>query len=102
MSRIHSRRPAAFVLALGLAAAGVAMADDSSMSRLTGDSYAFFHNLDYHAGGFNTARAPQGAAVGVAKASAKDKGKDKMAQRQADDRPAKAARGLFHDDGGGA
>ena len=35
-----------------------AFADDSSMSALTGDSYAFFNNLDYHPGRFNTARAP--------------------------------------------
>jgi hypothetical protein len=25
----------------------------------TGDSYAFFNDLDYHPGGFNTARAAQ-------------------------------------------
>lgn len=103
MSRIHARHPAAFALALGLAATGVAFADDSSMSRLTGDSYAYFNDLDYHPGGFNTPRAPQGA-TGLAKASAKDKAKgedkDKMAQRQTDDRPAKATRRLFHDDGG--
>ena len=42
-------------LALG---ASLAFADDSSMSVLTGDSYAFFNNLDYHPGRFNTARAP--------------------------------------------
>jgi hypothetical protein len=42
-------------LALG---ASFAFADDSSMSVLTGDSYAFFNNLDYHPGRFNTARLP--------------------------------------------
>ena len=41
------------------ASAGVASADDSSMSMWTGDSYAFFNDLDYHPGGFNTARAAQ-------------------------------------------
>jgi hypothetical protein len=35
----------------------VAFADDSSMSVLTGDSYAYFNNLDYSAGKFNVARA---------------------------------------------
>ena len=59
MSRIHACRPAAFALALGLAASGAAFADDSSMSRLTGDSYAYFNNLDYSAGHFNVARAAQ-------------------------------------------
>ena len=34
-----------------------AFADDSSMSVLTGDSYAFFNDLDYNPGKFNTARA---------------------------------------------
>ena len=38
--------------------ASFAFADDSSMSVLTGDSYAFFNNLDYSPGRFNTARAP--------------------------------------------
>ncbi|HTL77115.1 MAG TPA: hypothetical protein VL654_12390 [Casimicrobiaceae bacterium] len=41
-------------LALG---ASAAFADDSSMSVLTGDSYAYFNHLDNHPGGFNTARA---------------------------------------------
>ena len=36
-----------------------AFADDSSMSVLTGDSYAYFNNLDNNPGRFNTARAPQ-------------------------------------------
>lgn len=42
--------------ALALAASG-ALADDSSMSVLTGDSYAYFNNLDNRPGAFNTARA---------------------------------------------
>src|SRR6186713_3171537 len=99
MSRIHACRPAAFALALGLAASGAALADDSSMSRLTGDSYAYFNNLDYHAGGFNTPRAPQGdQPAGVAKAPIKDK----TAKREAADRPAPRLRSIFRDDGGGA
>ena len=36
------------------ASAGVASADDSSMSMWTGDSYAYFNHLDNHAGAFNT------------------------------------------------
>jgi len=44
---------AAITLALG---APLALADDNSMSPLTGDSYAFFNGLEYHAGGFNTRR----------------------------------------------
>jgi len=49
--------------------AGNALADDNSMSRLTGDSYAFFNDLDYSAGKFNVARTPRADAV--AKAPAK-------------------------------
>jgi len=45
--------------ALGLTASSAAFADDSSMSMWTGDSYAYFNNLDYSAGRFNTARAPR-------------------------------------------
>jgi len=45
--------------AFAFAASGAAYADDSSMSMWTGDSYAFFNDLDYHPGGFNTARAAQ-------------------------------------------
>jgi len=41
------------------ASAGVASADDSSMSMWTGDSYAYFNNLEYSAGKFNMARAPR-------------------------------------------
>jgi len=40
------------------ASAGIASADDSSMSMWTGDSYAYFNQLDNHPGSFNTARAP--------------------------------------------
>jgi len=41
-----------------LSATATAFADDGSMSRLTGDSYAFFNNLDYSLGKFNTPRPP--------------------------------------------
>lgn len=50
----HVRSIVAVALALG---ASAAFADDSSMSVLTGDSYAYFNHLDNHPGGFNTARA---------------------------------------------
>jgi hypothetical protein len=51
---------------------GSAFADDSSMSRLTGDSYAFFNDLDYSAGKFNVARAPRSEGRdGFAKAATK-------------------------------
>ena len=53
--RLYPRIVVAAALALG---ASVAIADDSSMSVLTGDSYAFFNDLDYNPGKFNTARAP--------------------------------------------
>lgn len=44
--------------ALTLGASGLVLADDSSMSMWTGDSYAYFNNLDYSLGKFNVARAP--------------------------------------------
>jgi hypothetical protein len=37
--------------------ASAALADDNSMSVLTGESYAYFNNLDYSPGSFNVARA---------------------------------------------
>ena len=54
----HARSIVAVALALG---ASAALADDSSMSVLTGDSYAYFNRLDYNPGGFNTARATPAA-----------------------------------------
>ena len=48
-----ARAIAAITLALG---APYAFADDGSMSPLTGESYAYFHDLDYNPGGFNTPR----------------------------------------------
>jgi hypothetical protein len=61
MFRKHLQLTVQLVAAATLAAgaSGSAVADDSSMSRLTGDSYAFFNDLDYRAGHFNVARAPQ-------------------------------------------
>jgi len=65
MEHIMSRRQASIKKSLGVAAAlavvasGAAFADDNSMSRWTGDSYAHFNNLDYNPGRFNTARAPE-------------------------------------------
>jgi len=54
----YARSVVAIALALG---ASAAFADDSSMSVLTGDSYAFFNRLDYNPGKFNTARATTAA-----------------------------------------
>jgi hypothetical protein len=51
-----TRLIAAAALAL---CASAASADDNSMSVLTGDSYAYFNDLDYRPGGFNVARAAQ-------------------------------------------
>lgn len=89
------------VAALGLTASGVALADDNSMSMWTGDSYAYFNNLDYSPGKFNTARAPRTEEQNaVAKLPRKDQ--DKVEQRgMLATRP---SRGIltspFHDDNG--
>jgi hypothetical protein len=56
---------------VGLSAYGLAFADDSSMSMWTGDSYAFFNNLDNNPGHFNTARVAPKATESVAKTPAK-------------------------------
>jgi len=60
MSRNHrsSRKSLLIAAAVALVASGGALADDSSMSMWTGDSYAFFNHLDYSAGKFNTAHVP--------------------------------------------
>ena len=56
----QSVRNAALAAAtLSLAASGAAFADDSSIARLTGDSYAYFNNMDYSPGKFNVERAPR-------------------------------------------
>lgn len=60
MLRKHFRHaPFAAFAALALLASGAALADDNSMSQWTGESYAYFNNLDYSLGAFNVARAPQ-------------------------------------------
>jgi len=60
------------VAIVALSATTTAFADDGSMSRLTGDSYAFFNNLDYSLGKFNTPRVPQAEQRGaVAKGPSK-------------------------------
>lgn len=56
---LHSTVQLVAAAALAAAASGAALADDSSLSRLTGDSYAFFNDLEYSAGRFNVARAPR-------------------------------------------
>jgi len=59
---LHSRMQVVAVATLALGATGAAFADDNSMSVLTGDSYAYFNNLEYRAGHFNVARAPEAQA----------------------------------------
>jgi hypothetical protein len=62
--------------AVAITVSGVALADDSSMSRWTGDSYAFFNNLDYSPGHFNTARAPNADYSMAVKSHDKEHGAD--------------------------
>ena len=57
-------------------ATGTAFADDGSMSRLTGDSYAFFNNLDYSLGKFNTPRVPQAGGRDASAKGASKTGRD--------------------------
>ena len=109
MSRKAAIRRAAFALA-ALAAAtssSLALADDNSMSRLTGDSYAFFNNLDYNPGKFNTAKATANEGdSAVAKAGkdvgGKDAGKDtgRAEKGRTSPRPSSAASTLFRNDAG--
>jgi hypothetical protein len=53
-------------IAIVLRASGAALADDNSMSPLTGESYAYFYRLDYVPGGFNVAAAHESQPVGEA------------------------------------
>jgi hypothetical protein len=87
--------------ALAVTASGAAFADDSSMSMWTGDSYAFFNNLDNHPGGFNTARAPQsGEQSTVAKSPRKEL--DRTERRIMIAGPSRTTRtNPFRDDTGG-
>ena len=60
-SQLFSRSKSLYVAAtLALGLSGAALADDNSMSRWTGDSYAHFNNLDYNPGHFNIARKSTG------------------------------------------
>ena len=61
MSRKHFNlcTPLLAAGAFALLASGHALADDNSMSQWTGESYAYFNNLDYSLGKFNVARAPR-------------------------------------------
>jgi hypothetical protein len=62
MKRYNAARNAylAIVATLALGASGIVLADDNSMSQWTGESYAYFHNLDNTPGKFNTARVEAG------------------------------------------
>jgi hypothetical protein len=69
------------VAAFALSTSGVAFADDSSMSVLTGESYAFFNNLDYSPGRFNTPRTPRTQkqdAVTISPSKARDKSEQRI------------------------
>jgi hypothetical protein len=74
MARKQKWTRGSLVAAVALAAtSGVAFADDSSMSMWTGDSYAYFNNLDYGLGKFNVARTSPGSdASTVAKSRRQD------------------------------
>ena len=84
-----------------VSATATAFADDGSMSRLTGDSYAFFNNLDYSLGKFNSPRAPQGEGRdAVAKAPSKG-GRDGDSPMVSSTRPQAAKPAVsFRDDRG--
>jgi hypothetical protein len=86
---------------LALGASGVALADDSSMSMWTGDSYAFFNDLDYSTGRFNQARAPRGPTQDVVAKSPR-KAPEKIEPRiMLAERPARiTALSPFRDDTG--
>ena len=100
MSR-KSHRYVIALAALAAAASGAAMADDNSMSRLTGDSYAFFNNLDFSPGKFNTARASQtDKQTDMAKAGNNDKGGLARGERPATERKSSALPTVFRSDTG--
>ena len=101
MNRNHRFPISQLAVAAALAlAASAAAADDSSMSVLTGDSYAFFNDLDYNPGRFNTARAPRAADRDVAKMPRKDR-RDAAAPTLLAGRPLRGElRSPFRDDTG--
>jgi len=103
MSRKAQIRRAAFVLAaLAATSSSIVLADDNSMSRLTGDSYAFFNNLDYNPGKFNTAKAPANEGDSAVAKAGKDTGKDpgKAEKGRTSPRPSAAASSVFRNDTG--
>ena len=97
----YTRMTLVAVAIAALGATATAFADDGSMSRLTGDSYAFFNNLDYSLGKFNTPRAPQGEGRdAVAKAPSKS-GRDGESPMVSSTRPQAAnPAGSLRDDRG--
>jgi hypothetical protein len=99
MSR-KSHRYVIALAALATAASGTAFADDNSMSRLTGDSYAFFNNLDFSPGKFNTARVSQAdKQTEMAKAGNNKEGAARE-QRPATERKSSAVSTVFRSDTG--
>jgi hypothetical protein len=90
--------------------ASAALADDNSMSVLTGESYAYFNHLDYSAGRFNVAHAPErGDAAVQARQAVEHDTAMKMPQAPRDaadtpillaERPRIAFRSPFRDDTG--
>jgi len=100
------RRAALALVALAATSSSMVLADDNSMSRLTGDSYAFFNNLDYNPGKFNTAKAPANEGDSTFAKAGKDVGKDAgrdpggAAKGRTSPRPSSAASTLFRNDAG--
>jgi len=95
------RRTAFALAALAATSSSLVFADDNSMSRLTGDSYAFFNNLNFSPGKFNTAKASANEGdTSVAKAG-KDNGRDvgKAEPRPTGARPSSAS-SVFRNDTG--
>lgn len=90
--------------------ASAALADDNSMSVLTGESYAYFNHLDYSAGRFNVAHAPQGGDTAMQSQQLRERDTAmKMPQAPHDatdepillaERPGIASRSPFRDDTG--
>ncbi len=87
-SNSHLHLAAAMLVALG--ASNAALADDNSMSVLTGDSYAFFNGLEYRAGHFNVPRLQRASpTTGMAATPGKEPAKVENAddRRKAGDKP---------------
>ena len=103
MYRINTRSCSKLACGAALAlCASFAHADDSSMSVLTGDSYAFFNNLDYNPGKFNTAKAPANEGDSAVAKAGKDTDKDpgKAEKGRTSPRPSAAASSVFRNDTG--